>query len=192
MNDIKREEMNRLGHRVEQALDLVNQAIVQLHHAQNELIQVRKDLEQPDINPQTTQPDSHNPAPSLDELAWTIRYLDRQYATGNYLPIFYLRRYYAHLTFEELDSLLYEMEKAEMIELSALQEVVAYTPDQIKAGIPQNIGGPLFFIIDLSRDDGLNTVGTPNFSGDWYEGQELEHGVSDVSDEPVTPPTLRE
>lgn len=35
----------------------------------------------------------------------------------------------------------------EKIELSSLQHVTTYTPEQIDAGIPQDISGPLFFIV---------------------------------------------
>jgi hypothetical protein len=48
---------------------------------------------------------------------------------------------------EQLDRALYRLQKDNKIELSTLQEVSAYTPEQIKSGIPQNIGGSLFFIV---------------------------------------------
>jgi len=87
-------------------------------------------------------------APSDEEILQLIRDLDRQLRTDNYLPIFHLReKLQPPLSREELDRALYRLERNNLIELSALQEVIAYTPEQIDAGIPQNIGGRLFFII---------------------------------------------
>ena len=87
-------------------------------------------------------------APSDEEILQLIRDLDRQLRTDNYLPIFHLReKLQPPLSREELDRALYRLERSNLIELSALQEVVAYTKEQIDAGIPQNIGGRLFFII---------------------------------------------
>ncbi|MEQ8538279.1 MAG: hypothetical protein RIB93_12630 [Coleofasciculus sp. D1-CHI-01] len=83
-----------------------------------------------------------------EEILQIIQDLDRQLGTDNYLPIFYLRdKLQPPLSREELDQALYRLERQDKIELSALQEVRAYTSEQIEAGIPQDIGGPLFFII---------------------------------------------
>jgi len=85
---------------------------------------------------------------SDEEILQIIQDLDRQLGTDNYLPIFYLRdKLQPPLSREELDQALYRLERQDKIELSALQEVRAYTPEQIDAGIPQDIGGRLFFII---------------------------------------------
>lgn len=85
---------------------------------------------------------------SDEEILQIIQDLDRQLGTDNYLPIFYLRdKLQPPLSREELDQALYRLERQDKIELSALQEVRAYTPEQIEAGIPQDIGGRLFFII---------------------------------------------
>ena len=46
-----------------------------------------------------------------------------------------------------MDAILYRLQKTNRIDFSTLQEVSAYTPEQIDAGIPQNIGGQLFFLI---------------------------------------------
>lgn len=76
-----------------------------------------------------------------------IQDLDRELATDNYLPIFYLReKVQPPLSRDGLDQLLYHLQRSDQIELSALQETTAYTPEQIETGIPQAIGGPLFFI----------------------------------------------
>lgn len=82
------------------------------------------------------------------EILGVIRELDQALATDNYLPIFYLReKLQPPLSRTELDQALYRLERSDQIELSSLQEVRCYTPEQIEAGIPQDIGGRLFFII---------------------------------------------
>lgn len=77
-----------------------------------------------------------------------IRDLDRELGTENYVPIFQLRqKLQPQLPGEELNRVLYRLQRNDKIELSSLQEAIAYTPEQIEAGIPQDVGGPLFFII---------------------------------------------
>jgi Holliday junction resolvase len=86
--------------------------------------------------------------PSDEQILETIRKLDRELGTENYLPIFHLRgKLQPPLSRDELDQALYRLQRNDKIDLSSLQEVSAYTPEQIDAGIPQNIGGQLFFII---------------------------------------------
>ncbi|NER35610.1 MAG: hypothetical protein F6J93_16725 [Oscillatoria sp. SIO1A7] len=86
--------------------------------------------------------------PSDSEVLQAIRDLDRELGTENYLPIFHLRqKLQPPLSRDELDAALYRLEETDLIELSSLQETIHYTSDQIDAGIPQEIGGPLFFII---------------------------------------------
>ncbi|MGK7900075.1 MAG: hypothetical protein AB4352_01440 [Hormoscilla sp.] len=103
------------------------------------------------IKQETLEPATSSPpaiAPSDEDILQLIRDLDQQLRTDNYLPIFHLReKLQPPLSREELDRALYRLERNNLIELSALQEVIAYTPEQIDAGIPQNIGGRLFFII---------------------------------------------
>ncbi len=85
---------------------------------------------------------------SDQEVLQTIRKLDQELGTDNYLPIFHLRqKLQPPLEQEDLDQALYRLEQSNQIELSSLQEVSAYTPKQIGTGIPQDIGGPIFFII---------------------------------------------
>jgi predicted transcriptional regulator len=85
--------------------------------------------------------------PSDNEILQTIEHLDRELGTENYLPIFHLReKLQPPLSREELDEVLYRLQRNDKIELSSLQEAIAYTSEQIKAGIPQDVGGPLFFI----------------------------------------------
>ena len=84
---------------------------------------------------------------SDEEILETIRRLDRELGTDNYLPIFHVRqKLQPPLSRDELDKALYRLQASDKIELSTLQEASAYTPEQIDAGIIQNIGGPLFFI----------------------------------------------
>ena len=76
-----------------------------------------------------------------------IQQLDQQLGTDNYLPIFHLRdQLQPPLSREDLDQQLYALERSDRIELGTLQDVAAYSEVQLNAGIPQDIGGPLFFI----------------------------------------------
>jgi hypothetical protein len=85
---------------------------------------------------------------SDEEILETIKKLDRELGTENYLPIFHLRqKLQPPLLRDDLDQALYRLQKSDKIDFSTLQESSAYTPEQIDAGIPQNIGGQLFFII---------------------------------------------
>ncbi|MBP0001536.1 MAG: hypothetical protein J7641_21525 [Cyanobacteria bacterium SID2] len=96
------------------------------------------------VNPQRRLTEKPNDV----DIWYAIEELDRQLDTDNYLPIFYLReRLQPPLTRAELDSALYRLQRNDRVELSSLQEAAHYTPEQIEAGIPQDIGGPLFFII---------------------------------------------
>jgi DNA-binding MarR family transcriptional regulator len=79
------------------------------------------------------------------EVLQIIRSLDQELGTENYLPIFELRSHLL-LSRDALDQTLFRLQRADQIELGSLQEVSVYAPEQIDAGIPQNIGGPLFFI----------------------------------------------
>ncbi|MDB9457312.1 transcription factor RcaD [Dolichospermum circinale CS-545/17] len=85
---------------------------------------------------------------SDEEILETIKKLDRELGRKNYLPIFHLRqKLQPPLLRDDLDQALYRLQKSDKIDFSTLQEVSAYTPEQIDAGIPQNIGGQLFFLI---------------------------------------------
>jgi hypothetical protein len=86
--------------------------------------------------------------PSDEEIFQNIVDLDRELGTGNYLPIFYLRnKLQPPLSRDELDRVLYRLQRQDKIELSSLVETIHYTKEQIEAGIPQDIGGPLFFLM---------------------------------------------
>jgi hypothetical protein len=84
---------------------------------------------------------------SDEEILQTIQKLDRELDTGNYLPIFHLRKKLEPpLSREDLEKALYRLEEANRIELSTLAEPRDYTPEQVDAGISQVSGGSLFFI----------------------------------------------
>ncbi len=88
------------------------------------------------------------PSLSDDRVLQTIRDLDRQLNTGNYLPIFYLReKLQSFLSREELDLILYRLQRQDKLELSSIVESSQYTNEQLLAGILQNVGGCLFFLI---------------------------------------------
>jgi DNA-binding PadR family transcriptional regulator len=90
------------------------------------------------------QPESYVPMSDV-EILQAVKALDKELGTENYLPLFKLRNYLS-LSREALDQAIFRLQRSDQIELSSLQEVSAYTAEQIDAGIPQNIGGPLFFI----------------------------------------------
>jgi predicted transcriptional regulator len=108
----------------------------------------------PHVQMDVHQEPSHKPTAAApksklgdEEILQTIRHLDKELGTENYLPIFHLRqKLQPPLSREELDQALYNLLRANQIELSSLQEAIAYTPEQIDAGIPQDVGGALFFI----------------------------------------------
>jgi hypothetical protein len=90
--------------------------------------------------------------PSAEDVLSTIQTLDQTLNTDNYLPIYHLReKLQPPLTREALNELLYQLQRADQIELSTLQHGENYTETQIAAGIPQEIGGPLFFISVLEQ-----------------------------------------
>jgi hypothetical protein len=85
--------------------------------------------------------------PSDEEILKIIKELDSKLDTGNYLPIFHLRqKLQPPFSRDELDHTIYRLQQQDRINLSSLVEAVHYTSEQINAGIPQDAGGPLFFI----------------------------------------------
>lgn len=93
--------------------------------------------------------DTFSPPVKPFEVLEAISTLDQQHNTNNYLPIYKLRARFSYLSREELDQILYQLEKEDKIEMGTLAEVRFYTPEQIGAGIPQPIGGCLFYITVL-------------------------------------------
>ena len=98
-------------------------------------------------NSTSTISDLVNP-PTNEEILQIIKDLDQELGTENYLPLFHLRqKLQPPLSREQLDKALYSLQAEDKIDLSALQEANMYTEEQIEAGIPQNTGGRLFFIM---------------------------------------------
>jgi hypothetical protein len=84
---------------------------------------------------------------SDQDILQTIQKLDQELGTENYLPIFHLRqKLQPPLEREDLDQALYRLQKSDQIELSALVHAQDYSNEQVRAGISQRSGSPLFFI----------------------------------------------
>ena len=99
--------------------------------------------------PHTALPSNATPKskPSDEEILQIIQHLDRELGTENYLPIFHLReKLQPPLSRDELDQAIYRLQRNDKIELSSLVDPTPYTPAQIDTGIPQDVGGSLFFI----------------------------------------------
>jgi predicted transcriptional regulator len=106
------------------------------------------------LQPETISNQKPQPTPPLpigelndDLILQAIRDLDRELNTNNYLPIFHLREKLPNLSREQLDQTIYRLQRQDKIELSSLQEGSRYTTEQIDAGIHQELGRPLFYII---------------------------------------------
>lgn len=132
-----------------------NQPVISLELLANYLRFLRKSLHEQNTDsltqaqPQAVPTSDATPKskPSDEEILQIIQHLDRELGTENYLPMFHLReKLQPSLSRDELDQALYRLQRNDKIELSSLQEAIAYTPKQIDAGIPQDVGGSLFFI----------------------------------------------
>lgn len=87
------------------------------------------------------------PAMTDDDLLAAIQELDRKTGSGNYLPLFHLRRQLQPIwPRESLDQALYRLQRQDRLLLSSVQDVSGYTLEELQAAIPQDIGGALFFI----------------------------------------------
>ena len=94
------------------------------------------------------QTNNNGKKPSDEKILQTIIDLDNEIGTDNYLPIFHLRnKLQPLLSRKELDDALYRLQRQDKLELSSLVEAVHYTKEQIEAGIPQDVGGSLFFLM---------------------------------------------
>ncbi len=93
---------------------------------------------------------ARDPNPSRmtpDDVVRMVTHLDEVLQTENYLPIYHLReKLQPPLSRQTLDHYLYQLQREDRIELSTLQDVSQYRKEEVAAGIPQDIGGPLFFI----------------------------------------------
>jgi hypothetical protein len=126
-------------------------ATISLDLLKNYLDFLRKSLQ---VKPEPPQPPSNGEPPieptgelSDEEILQTIQKLDQELGTDNYLPIFHLRqKLQPGFSREDLDQVLYRLQKNDQIELRALVHAQEYTDEQVNAGINQRSGSPLFFI----------------------------------------------
>lgn len=85
--------------------------------------------------------------PTDTEVLETIQTLDHEVGSNNYLPIFYLRqKFQPPLSRDELDEILYRLQRNDQIELRAIVHTQDYTSDQLSAAIQMRSSSPLFFI----------------------------------------------
>lgn len=121
--------------------------VLSLDLLKNYLCFLRQYLRAEPINNTNGQASNGN-KPSDEEILQTIIDLDHELGTGNYLPIFHLRdKLQPSLSRTELDEALYRLQRQDKLELSSLVEAVRYTKEQVEAGISQDVGGCLFFLI---------------------------------------------
>ncbi len=107
-------------------------------------------IAQPNMQSNDVMPVGSSVKPDGQAVLQQIRQLDQLVGSDNYLPIYHLReKLQPPLTREELDSLLSELQRADLIELSSLHDQGDYSDHQMAAGILQNNGGSLFFITVL-------------------------------------------
>lgn len=100
------------------------------------------------INIITSKSEENKLLPSTEEVLETIIQLDQELNTDNYLPIFYLRnKYQSILNRKQLDTILYSLQKQNKLSMSRLVDGSQYNTQQYDAGIPQKIGGPIFYLI---------------------------------------------
>ncbi len=96
----------------------------------------------------SSEANNNGKKPTDEEILQTIIGLDRELGTNKYLPIFHLRnKLQPPLSRKELDDALYRLQRQDKLELSSLVEAVHYTKEQVEAGIPQDVGGSLFFLM---------------------------------------------
>lgn len=107
----------------------------------------QRPLSQPGELPNSAMPIGSGAKPNAQAVLRQIKQLDQMMNADNYLPIFHLReKLQPPLTREELDSLLYALQREDRIELSSLHDQGEYSDHQTADGIRQENGGYLFFI----------------------------------------------
>lgn len=101
----------------------------------------------PSLSLQSLPTQTFQDIPSDQDILDIIKELDQELGTENYLPIFHLRqKLQPPMSRDDLDQALYRLQRQDQLELSSLVETIHYSSDQIDAGIPQDSGGPLFFL----------------------------------------------
>lgn len=94
-----------------------------------------------------TQPATNAKIWTDEEILQLIKELDHELGTENYLPIFYLReKLQPPMSRDEVDQALYRLQRQDKLEMSSLSDITSYSNEQLSAGIPQGIGGSLFFL----------------------------------------------
>lgn len=102
---------------------------------------------QPNMQSNDVMPVGSSVKPDSQAVLQQVRQLDQLVDSDNYLPIYHLReKLQPPLTREELDSRLYELQRADLIELSSLHDQGSYSDAQMAAGIRQENQGYLFFV----------------------------------------------
>lgn len=90
-----------------------------------------------------------------EEVLQVIQQLDQELNTDNYLPIFHLRqKLQPPFSRDELDQVIYRLQREDKIEMHSLIEAIHYTEEQIQSGISQDSSSPLFFI-SVSTSDSI-------------------------------------
>ena len=136
-----RDEYTSKGSGLVLSLDMLNNYLRFLRKSLRIQMNVHQE---PPQTPSATAPMSK---PTDEHILQTIRDLDQELGTGNYLPLFHLRqKLQPPLSREDLDEALYRLEGNDQIELRALVEASRYSKEQITAGLKQRSGSPLFFI----------------------------------------------
>lgn len=113
------------------------------------------------------------PAPSVTPEVSAIQGLREQF--DNFIPLFAIRDTpeFAGLSRQQQDEALRALQRQDIIEMSTLQDVTQYTPEQQAAGIPNPIGGDDFFVI-LSDDLPAATATPVNASPSTLDLEDFE------------------
>lgn len=145
-------EIDRLNDRIAELERREQELLTVCDHLRDAWMDASADQPQEPAQPAQSEPDQPevnvNEMTDEDQLLTTIVATDRELGTENYVPIYAVRPLLPWKR-DRFDRALYNLSKTDRLDLSTLQEANAYTPDQIDAGIPQNIGGSIFFLTVL-------------------------------------------
>lgn len=87
----------------------------------------------------------NTPQQVTNRLAAAVEKFRGQYE--DYVPIHELRKELGDVSREEFDKAVMKLSKDEAVEMSTMATPTSYTPDQLAAGIPQPVGGSMFFFV---------------------------------------------
>lgn len=94
-----------------------------------------------------TRPGKDAVSPRAAAIETLIDQIDKALDTDNFVPIYEVReRLGRTMSRQDVDRALFELQAADRISMSTLQDVSLYTAKQIDAGIPQDIGGAWFYL----------------------------------------------